>query len=61
MDEVLPSEWREPRDYLEPLAGSPFDKLRVGGYRLGCRLLHDEQLLRVESSRKREGTYSGDD
>jgi len=59
--EVVSSEWRDPDDFLEPLTGSPFQKLRVGGYRLGCRLRHDEQVLRVESIRKREGAYSGDD
>jgi len=61
LDEVVSSEWREPEDFLEPLTGSPFQKLRVGGYRLGCRIRHEEQVLRVESIRKREGAYSGDD
>lgn len=61
LDEVVTSEWREPADFLEPLTGSPFQKLRVGSYRLGCRLLTDENVLRVESIRKREGAYSGDD
>ena len=61
LDEIVDSEWRDPGDYLEPLTGGPFQKLRVGGYRLGCRLLTDEQLLRVESIRKREGAYSDDD
>ena len=61
LGEVVSSEWRDPDDFLEPLTGSPFQKLRVGGYRLGCRLRHDEQVLRVESIRKREGAYSGDD
>jgi len=61
LDEVVSSEWREPADFLEPLTGSPFQKLRVGGYRLGCRVRHEEQLLRIESIRKREGAYSGDD
>ena len=61
LGEVVSSEWRDPDDFLEPLTGSPFQKLRVGGYRVGCRLRHDEQVLRVESIRKREGAYSGDD
>jgi mRNA-degrading endonuclease RelE of RelBE toxin-antitoxin system len=61
LDEVVSSEWREPEDFLESLTGSPFRKLRVGGYRLGCRVRHDERVLRVESIRKREGAYSGDD
>jgi mRNA interferase RelE/StbE len=61
LDEVVSSEWREPGDYLEPLTNSPFKKLRVGDYRLGCRLLHDERLLRVESVRSRGGAYTADD
>lgn len=61
LDEIISSEWRDPEDYLEPLTGGPFQKLRVGGYRLGCRLLTGEQVLRVESIRKREGAYSDDD
>jgi len=60
LDEVVTSEWRDPDEFLEPVTGSPFQKLRVGGYRLGCRLLNDEQVLRVESIRKREGAYSDD-
>lgn len=61
LDEVVTSEWRDPGDFLEPLTGSPFEKLRIGGYRLGCRLRPDERVLRVESIRKREGAYSADD
>lgn len=61
LDEVVSSEWREPGDYVEPLTNSPFKKLRVGDYRLGCRLLHDERLLRVESVRSRGGAYTADD
>lgn len=61
LDDVVGSEWREPGDFLEPLTNSPFQKLRVGSYRLGCRLRRDSKLLRVESVRKREGAYKGDD
>jgi len=61
LDDVADSEWRDPGEFLDPLADSPFRKLRVGDYRLGCRLLHDSQVLRVESVRKRDGAYSGDD
>lgn len=61
LDEVVSSEWREPDDYLEPLTDSPFQKLRVGGYRLGCRMVRDEKMLRVESIRKRSGAYKADD
>ncbi|QLH81198.1 type II toxin-antitoxin system RelE family toxin [Halosimplex pelagicum] len=61
LDEVVSSEWRDPSDFLEPLTGSPYQKLRVGGYRVGCRLHHQTKTLRVESVRKREGAYNGDD
>jgi len=60
-EEVVSSEWREPMDVLEPLTGSPYQKLRVGDYRLGCRLIRDENVLRVESIRKRSGAYTADD
>lgn len=61
LDDVVSSEWREPRDFLEPLTRSPFQKLRVGDLRIGCRVMDDDRVLRVESIRKREGAYSGDD
>jgi mRNA interferase RelE/StbE len=61
LDDVVNSEWRDPDDFLEPLSNSPFQKLRVGGYRLGCRLLRDSKTLRVESVRKRDGACKGDD
>lgn len=61
LDEVVSSEWRDPADFLETVTNSPFQKLRVGGYRLGCRLLGTDNVLRVESIRKREGAYDGDD
>lgn len=61
LDEVVSSEWRDPEEFLESLTNAPFQKLRVGDYRLGCRLRREEQTLRVESIRKREGAYSGDD
>lgn len=61
LDEIVGSPWRDPADFLEPVTGSPFRKLRVGGYRFGCRLTTETMTLRVESIRKREGAYSGDD
>ncbi|MCU4802379.1 type II toxin-antitoxin system RelE/ParE family toxin [Halobacteria archaeon HArc-gm2] len=61
LDDVVTSEWREPADFLEPLANSPFQKLRVGNYRLGCRVRRQEQRLRVESIRHRSGAYTADD
>lgn len=34
LDEIVASEWRDPEDFIEPLTGSPFQKLRIGQYRL---------------------------
>lgn len=61
LDEVVTSEWRSPEDFLDPLTNSQFNKLRVGDYRLGCRLQRESKILRVESVRKRDGAYKGDD
>ncbi len=61
LDDVVTSEWRDPEEFLDPLQNSPFQKLRVGDYRLGCRLMGDLRTLRVESVRKRDGAYKGDD
>lgn len=61
LDEVVSSEWRDPEDFLEPLTDAPFQKLRVGEYRLGCRLRRTENVLRVESVRKRGSAYTADD
>jgi len=61
LNEVVTSDWRESADYLEPLTNAPFQKLRVGDYRLGCRLLHEDRILRVESIRDRSGAYTADD
>lgn len=61
LDDVVSSEWRDPEDFLEQITNSPFQKLRIGNYRLGCRLMKDDYLLRVESIRKREGAYQADD
>ena len=61
LDDIVTSEWRDPDDFLEPLQNSPFQKLRIGDYRIGCRLRRESHLLRVESMRKRDGAYQGDD
>lgn len=54
LDDVVSSEWRDPDEFLDPLTNSPFQKLRVGGYRLGCRLSREDSLLpsRVSASAK---------
>jgi len=62
LEEIVTDEWREPADHLEPLAGAPHQKLRVGPFRLGCRVDHGEKLLYVLRIRKRGGdAYRSDD
>ena len=61
LDEVISSEWRDPGDYLEPLTGGPFEKLRVGQYRLACVLDHEASTLEVHRIEHRSGAYTADD
>ncbi|MBX0297538.1 type II toxin-antitoxin system RelE family toxin [Haloarcula nitratireducens] len=61
LDDVVDSEWRDPDDFLEPLTGGPFSKLRVGQYRLACILDRDELLLEVHRIEHRSGAYTADD
>jgi len=61
LDEVVESKWRSPADYLEPLTGGPFSKLRIGQYRLACVLDHDETRLEVHRIEHRSGAYTADD
>jgi len=61
LDEVVDSEWREPGDFLDPLTGGPFSKLRVGQYRLACLLDRDGRTLEVHRIEHRSGAYTADD
>jgi mRNA-degrading endonuclease RelE of RelBE toxin-antitoxin system len=61
LDEVVNSEWRTPDEFLEPLTGGPFSKLRIGQYRLACVLDHDESVLEVHRIEHRSGAYTADD
>lgn len=62
IDDVVTDEWRDPPDFLEPLQGAPHRKLRIGPFRLGCRAVHDRQVLYVLRIQKRGGdAYRGDD
>ena len=61
LDEVISSEWRDPSDYLEPLTGGPFEKLRIGQYRLACALDHGASVLEVHRIEHRSGAYTADD
>ena len=61
LDEVVESEWREPIEFLEPLTGGPFSKLRIGQYRLACTLDHSKSVLAVHRIEHRSGAYTADD
>jgi mRNA-degrading endonuclease RelE of RelBE toxin-antitoxin system len=61
LDEIVDSEWRDPGDYLEPLTGGPFSKLRVGQYRLACALDREATVLEVHRIEHRSGAYTADD
>lgn len=61
LDDVVDSEWRTPTDFLEPLTGGPFSKLRVGQYRLACVIDHDALVLEVHRIEHRSGAYTADD
>ena len=61
LDEIVDSEWHEPDDFLEPLAGGPFSKLRIGQYRLGCIVNWDDHVLEVHRIEHRGAAYTADD
>jgi mRNA-degrading endonuclease RelE of RelBE toxin-antitoxin system len=61
LDEVVTSEWRDPSDYLDPLTGGPFEKLRIGQYRLACVLDHQAGAIEVHRIEHRSGAYTADD
>lgn len=61
LDEIVDSEWRDPDDFVEPLTGGPFSKLRIGQYRLACIVNYDESVLEVHRIEYRSGAYTADD
>lgn len=61
LDEIVDDQWRDPTDYVEPLAGGPFEKLRVGQYRIACTLDHRNLVLEVHRIEHRSGAYTADD
>jgi mRNA-degrading endonuclease RelE of RelBE toxin-antitoxin system len=58
---VVESEWRDPAEFLDPLTGDLFSKLRVGQYRLACILGRSESVLEVHRIEHRSGAYTADD
>jgi mRNA-degrading endonuclease RelE of RelBE toxin-antitoxin system len=61
LDAFVTSDWRDPADFLEPLTGGPFQKLRVGSYRLACVLDRSRSVLEVHRIEHRRGAYTADD
>lgn len=62
LDEIVDDPWREPADHVEPLEGAAHGKLRIGGFRLGCRVSHEDSVLWILRIRRRGGdAYRGDD
>jgi mRNA-degrading endonuclease RelE of RelBE toxin-antitoxin system len=61
LDEIVDSEWRDPDDFVEPLTGGPFSKLRIGQYRLACMVDYDKSVLEVHRIEHRSGAYTADD
>jgi len=61
LDEVVDSEWRDPDEFLEPLTGGPFSKLRIGNYRLACTLDRSESVVEIHRIEHRSGAYTADD
>jgi len=61
LDEICETPWRDPPEYGEPLQGSPYRKVRVGGFRLSVTFLHDDREMVVARIKRRRGAYTADD
>jgi len=61
LDDIVADEWRDPPDYVEPLAGQPHGKVRVGSYRLGALADREAGSLVVYDIEHRSGAYTADD
>lgn len=57
LEDVVGSEFREPTDWLEPLEGLPYHKLRVGEYRAILVVLRDDRVLEVHAVGHRRSIY----
>lgn len=61
LEEICTSPWREPPEYGEPLANSPYRKIRIGQYRLSVSFDREAQILTVHRIKPRSGAYTADD
>ena len=61
LDEIVADQWRDPGDYLEPLTGAPYSKLRIGQFRLAAECDHGNNVLDIYTIEHRSGAYKADD
>ncbi|MFC7043174.1 type II toxin-antitoxin system RelE family toxin [Halonotius sp. GCM10025705] len=61
LDEIVADQWRDPDDYLEPLTGAPYSKLRIGQFRLGAVCNRSTKTLDIYTIKRRSGAYKQDD
>lgn len=62
LDEIVDDPWRSPADHVESLEGAAHGKLRIGAFRLGCRVDREAAALWILRIRRRGGdAYRGDD
>ena len=61
LDEIVTSPWREPPEYGEPLANSPYRKIRIGAFRLSVSFRGDDRRILVARIKRRGDAYSADD
>lgn len=57
LEEVVNSEFREPPEWLAPLEGLPYHKLKVGDYRAVILVIRDDGVLEVHSVGHRRNVY----
>ena len=61
LDDIVNDQWRDPDEYLEPLTGAPYSKLRIGQFRLGAECDYGEMILDIYTIERRRGAYKADD
>jgi mRNA-degrading endonuclease RelE of RelBE toxin-antitoxin system len=57
LEDVVTSTFREPPEWLEPLEGLRYEKLRVGDYRALVVLVRDDRTLEVHQVGHRRNVY----
>lgn len=57
LEEVVASEFRDPPEWLEPLDGLEYEKLRVGDYRALVVVVRADEVLEVHQVGHRRNVY----